>query len=86
MSFGFYALYCNKNNQTVSFCSDLNPVLVSTQERPTQDNGNLQLISGSDDLELHGVLCENGLYILTSIIYFTGHFWNGVGKWEQLLF
>lgn len=33
---------------------------VSTEENGTYDNYNFQLSAGSDELLLHGVLCENG--------------------------
>ena len=46
-----------------SFCSGA-PVFVSTQQGLINDNDNFQLTSGNDTLLLHGVLCENGWYLI----------------------
>ena len=45
-------------------CKD-NPVYVSTQQVGIYDNGNFQLKSGNEALTLHGILCENGWYVLS---------------------
>ena len=43
---------------------DDNPVFVSTKVDDTFDNEHFQLTAGSFTLKLHGVLCENGMYLV----------------------
>ena len=43
---------------------DINPVYVSTEGKGTNDNENFQLTTADDSSLLHGVLCENGWYLL----------------------
>ena len=55
-------------------CAD-NPVYVSAQQHATYDNENFQLRSGNETLLLHGVLCENGLYLLSQRSIFLNLFY-----------
>ena len=41
---------------------------VSTEQNGVHSNENFQLTAGTDTLLLHGVLCENGEYLLTTFV------------------
>ena len=58
----FCTFYCIISKYCL-ICSG-SPVYVSTQQNGTNDNDNFQLTSGDDTLLLHGVLCENGWYLI----------------------